>query len=347
GPAGAGGRIGRVDLLGQLLFELAQSGSLRAGDRKVDLEVVAADLMDVLLVVQIFQQQVRQQRRGHRVGASEVHLELDAHRALVHELGGVQEGLEQIEVPAQDAPIPCALRAGVLGAADLASHGGPPGDGGMMCAHPSTPAPCAGRRAAGRNGRSACRRSPRREEGGASRSTVAPRSRQEYRGGTIRSAKEPVMSQLASRYDHVIIGGGVAADAAARALRAAAPEASIALLSADPHSPVYRPALSKDLWHGESADPDSQDLRTAEDTGAELFTGILVTELGPRSHSVVTARGEVIHYGTALLAMGSSARRFPGVHDARVATLRTVGDYRHLRALAQEGARIVVVGGGY
>src|SRR5699024_1546345 len=46
-------------------------------------------------------------------------------------------------------------------------------------------------------------------------------------------------------------------------------------------------------------------------------------------------------------AMGSSARRFPGVHDARVATLRTVGDYRHLRALAQEGARIVVVGGGY
>lgn len=155
------------------------------------------------------------------------------------------------------------------------------------------------------------------------------------------------MSQLASRYDHVIIGGGVAADAAARALRAAAPEASIAILSADPHSPVYRPALSKDLWHGESADPDSQDLRTAEDTGAELFTGTLVTELGPRSHSVVTARGEVIHYGTALLATGSSARRFPGVHDARVATLRTVGDYRHLRALTQEGARIVVVGGGY
>lgn len=155
------------------------------------------------------------------------------------------------------------------------------------------------------------------------------------------------MSEFAPRYDHVILGGGVAADAAARALREAAPEASILILSADPHSPVHRPALSKDLWHGESADPDSQDLRTAAETGAEVRTGTLVTELMPRSHTVVTARGTVIHYGTALLATGSSARRLPGVDDERVTCLRTVGDYRHLRALATEGARIVVVGGGY
>jgi len=155
------------------------------------------------------------------------------------------------------------------------------------------------------------------------------------------------MSDLEYRYDHVIIGGGVAADAAARALRDAAPDASIAILSADPHSPVYRPALSKDLWHGESSDPESQELHTAEDTGAALFTSTLVTELLPNSHTVVTARGQVVHYGTALLATGSSARHLPGVHDDRVVGLRTVGDYRHLRSLAADGGRIVVVGGGY
>lgn len=155
------------------------------------------------------------------------------------------------------------------------------------------------------------------------------------------------MTDLESRYDHVIIGGGVAADSAVRALRAANPEATVAILSADPHSPVYRPALSKDLWHGESSDPRSQELRTAEETGASLFTGTLVTELLPSSHTVVTARGQVVHYGTALLATGSSARRLPDVHDDRVAYLRTVGDYRHLRTLATDGARIVVVGGGY
>ncbi|MDN5900068.1 MAG: FAD-dependent oxidoreductase [Brachybacterium sp.] len=155
------------------------------------------------------------------------------------------------------------------------------------------------------------------------------------------------MTNLEARYDHVIIGGGVAADSAARAIRAAEPDATIAILSADPHSPVYRPALSKDLWNGENPDPESQDLHTAEETGATLFTSTLVTELFPTSHSVVTARGQFTHYGKALLATGSSARHFPDVHDDRVVCLRTVGDYRHLRGLATEGARMVVVGGGY
>ncbi|ASK66078.1 N-acylamino acid racemase [Brachybacterium avium] len=155
------------------------------------------------------------------------------------------------------------------------------------------------------------------------------------------------MTNLEAHYDHVIIGGGMAADSAARAIRTASPEATIAILSADPHSPVYRPALSKDLWTGEDADPASQELHTAEETGASLFTSTLVTELWPNSHRVGTARGQSIHYGKALLATGSSARHFPGVEDDRVVCLRTVGDYRHLRGLAQDGARMVVVGGGY
>src|SRR5690606_28748471 len=37
----------------------------------------------------------------------------------------------------------------------------------------------------------------------------------------------------------------------------------------------------------------------------------------------------------------------PRGEDERVAYLRTVGDYRHLRTLAADGARIAVVGGGY
>src|SRR5699024_8842070 len=182
----------------------------------------------------------------------------------------------------------------------------------------------------------------------------APGDRHRCRGGRAGISwrdhpvgEEPAMTNLEARYDHVIIGGGVAADSAARAIREASPDATIAILSADPHEPVYRPALSKDLWTGESADPDSQDLRTAEETGASLFTSTLVTELLPNSHGVLTARGNHLRYGKALLATGSSARHFPGVHDDRVVCLRTVGDYRHLRTLATEGARIVVVGGGY
>lgn len=155
------------------------------------------------------------------------------------------------------------------------------------------------------------------------------------------------MTDPKDSYDHVIIGGGIAADAAARAIRAEDETASIAILSADAHAPVYRPALSKDLWTGEDPDPTSQDLGTAEAAGAELFTSTVVTELLPSSRTVVTARGERIHYRTALLATGSVPRRLPEVGDRRVAYLRTVGDYRHLRSLAVDGARLVVVGGGY
>lgn len=51
------------------------------------------------------------------------------------------------------------------------------------------------------------------------------------------------MSDLRSSYDHVIVGGGVAADKAARAIREAQPDASIAIISADVTGPVYHPAL--------------------------------------------------------------------------------------------------------
>jgi NADPH-dependent 2,4-dienoyl-CoA reductase/sulfur reductase-like enzyme len=155
------------------------------------------------------------------------------------------------------------------------------------------------------------------------------------------------MTHPKARYYPVKIGGGIAADAAARAIRRTDASASIAILSADAHAPVYRPALSKDLWTGEDPDPDSQDLGTAAATGAELFTSTVVTALLPTSHIVVTARGERIRYRTALLATGSAPRRLPDLEDERVAYLRTVGDYRHLRTLAADGARIVVVGGGY
>jgi NADPH-dependent 2,4-dienoyl-CoA reductase/sulfur reductase-like enzyme len=155
------------------------------------------------------------------------------------------------------------------------------------------------------------------------------------------------MTDPQDSYDHLIIGGGIAADAAARAIRKADGSASIGILSADPHGPVYRPALSKDLWTGEDPDPDSQDLGTAEATGAELFTSTVVTQLLTASRTAVTARGERVHYRKALLATGSGPRHLPGVTDPRVMCLRTVGDYRHLRSLATDGARVVVVGGGY
>lgn len=155
------------------------------------------------------------------------------------------------------------------------------------------------------------------------------------------------MTDLKSFYEYLIIGGGMAADKAARAIRKAVPEATIAILSAEQDPPVYRPALTKDLWLKDDPDPTSHDLSTVADTAAELFTACEVTGINPTEHRVQTATGHTVAYGRLLLATGSAARRFGELDDARLVYLRTVADYRRLRKLAVSGTRIAVVGGGY
>lgn len=155
------------------------------------------------------------------------------------------------------------------------------------------------------------------------------------------------LKELKDSYDHVIVGGGVAADKAARAIRKASPEASIGIISADEDGPVYRPALTKTLWLGDDEDPASQDLHTVADTGAELFTGVSVAGLDVAAHTVSTGGGKTVKYRKLLLATGSSARHFGEIADDRLIYLRSVADYRRLRELATPGAKIAIVGGGY
>lgn len=63
------------------------------------------------------------------------------------------------------------------------------------------------------------------------------------------------MAEIRDRYDYVIVGGGVAADKAARAIRKRDEDASIAIFSDEADEPVYRPELSKGLWFGDDPTP--------------------------------------------------------------------------------------------
>ena len=48
--------------------------------------------------------------------------------------------------------------------------------------------------------------------------------------------------------DFLIIGAGMAGEAAAQAIRGARPEATVAILGAEADPPYDRPPLSKALW---------------------------------------------------------------------------------------------------
>lgn len=158
------------------------------------------------------------------------------------------------------------------------------------------------------------------------------------------------MTARSSSHDHVIIGAGIAADKAARAIREVSADADILILGSEPDPPVYRPALSKDLWLKPDTSLDRQWLGTA-DTGAELRLGTTVTALDPVAHQITTDTGETITYGNVLIATGAGPRAFAGApDDPRIFLYRSSGDYRRLRAALDEapaGQRVAVVGGGY
>jgi NADPH-dependent 2,4-dienoyl-CoA reductase/sulfur reductase-like enzyme len=144
-------------------------------------------------------------------------------------------------------------------------------------------------------------------------------------------------------YSYLIVGGGMTADAAAQAIRAADPKGSIGLVSADPHPPYDRPPLSKALWKGE---PEEKIWRKTDETGALLHLGRRITGIDTRGKRATDERGETYGYGKLLLATGGTPRRLK-LDTEQIIYFRTYDDYRRLHALAQEQLRFAVLGGGF
>jgi NADPH-dependent 2,4-dienoyl-CoA reductase/sulfur reductase-like enzyme len=147
------------------------------------------------------------------------------------------------------------------------------------------------------------------------------------------------------QYDYLILGAGMAGDAAAKAIRAADAAARIGMLGAESAPPYERPPLSKALWKGDKS-PESIDLDTAA-SGVTLHLGRRAQALDRSAHRVEDDHGDSYRYRRLLLATGATPRRLSLPDSERVIHFRTLDDYRRLRALAVAGASIAVVGGGF
>lgn len=153
---------------------------------------------------------------------------------------------------------------------------------------------------------------------------------------------------MRDRYDYVIVGAGMAGDAAARGVREVDADGSILVVGREPTAPVTRPALTKKLWTDPEFTFDQVWLRTAEDTGAEMLLGESVVSLDLAGRTVTTDADVTVGYGSLLLATSGHPRRVGGLEESgRVVYFRTVRDYERLRDLAGDGRHVVVVGGGY
>lgn len=148
---------------------------------------------------------------------------------------------------------------------------------------------------------------------------------------------------MSLHYRYVIVGGGMAADAAVRGIRDVDTEGSIGLVSADVDPPYKRPWLSKDLWKGSSL--DKVWLKTA-DRGAELQLGRTVVHVALDENRIVDDRGDSFTFDKLLMATGVSPRELAPPSD-RVIAYRTLADYRKLSELSQAGQRFAVIGSGF
>jgi 3-phenylpropionate/trans-cinnamate dioxygenase ferredoxin reductase component len=144
-------------------------------------------------------------------------------------------------------------------------------------------------------------------------------------------------------YTYLIVGGGMAADAAVRGIREVDADGSIGLLSSEPDPPYKRPPLSKKLWHGKPL--DSIWLAT-DQLGVDLHLGRTGRLLDLTHKRVVDDRGTEYGFDKLLLATGVTPRRLPfGGHW--ITYYRTLKDYQRLRQEAARGQRFAVIGGGF
>lgn len=149
----------------------------------------------------------------------------------------------------------------------------------------------------------------------------------------------------------VIIGAGQAGSALAAKLRGLGFEGDLTLIGAEPVPPYQRPPLSKAYLLGEMAQ-ERLYLRPEAfyaDQGITLRLGTEVTGIDPAARQVHLA-GETLGYDQLALTTGSLPRRLPAAIGGALEGVFTVRDLRDVDAMAPrfvEGARVLIVGGGY
>ena len=150
---------------------------------------------------------------------------------------------------------------------------------------------------------------------------------------------------------YVIVGGGLAAVAAADAIRRRDKTGRIVLISAESHAPYDRVPLSKAYLLG-TVERDEIFLRPSrfyERNKVDLMLNQPVTALHLATRQVTLASGTQLGFEQLLLATGGRPRRLPipGDHLAGVHYLRNIEDTEAIKSALQGARRAVVVGGGF
>ena len=148
---------------------------------------------------------------------------------------------------------------------------------------------------------------------------------------------------------YVVIGAGQAGGRAVEAMRASGFEGRIELIGAEPHLPYERPPLSKELLTEDVPFELMHDSAWYSAKNISVHLGAPVTAVDSSAKKVTLGESQVLSYDKLLLTTGGTPRKLhiSGVSLTGVEYLRTIEESRAIGKLLSEGARIVVVGGGF
>ena len=144
-------------------------------------------------------------------------------------------------------------------------------------------------------------------------------------------------------YRFLVVGGGMTADAACRGIRDHDADGTIGLFTAEAHAPYARPPLSKALWAGKD---EGSVWRGTPELGVDIHSGRRIVRLDLDARAATDDAGETHSYERLLLATGGTPRRLAAGGDD-IIYFRTLDDFRRLHALAGDGVRVAVIGGGF
>lgn len=149
----------------------------------------------------------------------------------------------------------------------------------------------------------------------------------------------------------IVIGAGQAGQAVVTKLRNSGFEGGITLIGEESAPPYQRPPLSKGYLLGDMT-LERMYLRPESfyaENGIDLRMGCPVQAIDPAAKTV-TAGGEVLSYDELVLTTGSIPRRLPaaiGGDLGGVYTVRTLADVDSMAPEFRDGARVLIIGGGY
>ena len=147
----------------------------------------------------------------------------------------------------------------------------------------------------------------------------------------------------------VIVGTGAAGYAVAEGLQIRGFTGHVTLVGDETGDPYDRPPLTKEILSGKW-EPERAELLAAKRVAGlnpTIITGVSAQSVDIDAQQLTLTDGRMMGYDALVVATGVYPRTLPFPAGANVHVIRTMSQSLALRAQLTEGARLVVVGGGF